>query len=101
MMMRSLRFTAPLLFAYAAPAQGSAKADPKPEQVVADPKYQITGVAVSAKGLLFVNYPLWSSVKVQTGSFGIAFAILALFPLASAMLVLGRRRSIRHRVGHR
>jgi sugar lactone lactonase YvrE len=32
----------------------------KLEQVFADPTYQLTGVAVSAKGRLFTNYPLWT-----------------------------------------
>lgn len=33
----------------------------KLEQVFTDPTYQLTGVAVSAKGRLFTNYPLWSA----------------------------------------
>src|SRR5689334_9635639 len=33
--------------------------DAKLEQVFADPQYQLTGVAISAKGRLFVNYPVW------------------------------------------
>jgi len=33
----------------------------KLEQVFADPTYQLTGVAISAKRRLFTNYPLWSS----------------------------------------
>jgi sugar lactone lactonase YvrE len=40
-------------------AEGKA---PTLEQVFADPKYQLTGVAVSAKGRLFTNYPIWSPV---------------------------------------
>jgi len=36
--------------------------DPRLEQVFADPKYQLTGVAISAKGRLFTNYPIWSPV---------------------------------------
>ncbi|WP_299289250.1 L-dopachrome tautomerase-related protein [uncultured Mucilaginibacter sp.] len=32
----------------------------KLEQVFADPTYQLTGVAISAKGRLFTNYPLWT-----------------------------------------
>src|SRR5262249_46695333 len=38
------------------------KQDAKLEQVFADPQYQLTGVAISAKGRLFVNYPIWSPV---------------------------------------
>jgi sugar lactone lactonase YvrE len=33
---------------------------PALQQVFADKTYQLTGVAVSAKGRLFVNYPYWS-----------------------------------------
>ncbi|HEY3592989.1 MAG TPA: L-dopachrome tautomerase-related protein, partial [Polyangiaceae bacterium] len=36
--------------------------DPKLEQVFGDKEYQLTGVAISAKGRLFVNYPIWSPV---------------------------------------
>lgn len=32
----------------------------KLEQVFADPTYQLTGVAISAKNRLFTNYPLWT-----------------------------------------
>lgn len=32
----------------------------KLEQVFADPTYQLTGVAISAKGRLFTDYPLWA-----------------------------------------
>jgi sugar lactone lactonase YvrE len=32
------------------------------EQVFGDQQYQLTGVAISAKGRLFVNYPIWSPV---------------------------------------
>jgi sugar lactone lactonase YvrE len=39
-----------------------AKTDPKLEEVFGDPKYQLTGVAVSSKGRVFVNYPIWSPV---------------------------------------
>jgi sugar lactone lactonase YvrE len=46
-----------------APAETPAQhQDPKLEQVFADPQYQLTGVAISAKGRLFVNYPIWSPV---------------------------------------
>ncbi len=34
----------------------------KLEQVFADPTYQLTGVAISAKGRLFTDYPLWSAI---------------------------------------
>jgi sugar lactone lactonase YvrE len=40
-------------------AQRSAD-QPKLELVFADNTYQLTGVAVSAKGRVFTNYPLWS-----------------------------------------
>jgi sugar lactone lactonase YvrE len=53
----------------AAPAaNASPTAEPKKaegamlEQVFGDPKYQLTGVAITAKGRLFVNYPVWSPV---------------------------------------
>ena len=36
--------------------------DPKLEELFGDNKYQLTGVAVSAKGRLFTNYPVWSPV---------------------------------------
>src|ERR1700712_4737080 len=32
------------------------------QQVFTDNTYQLTGVAVSAKGRMFVNYPLWSKI---------------------------------------
>src|SRR6185436_12661193 len=35
---------------------------PKLEQVFGDPQYQLTGVAITAKGRLFTNYPVWSPV---------------------------------------
>lgn len=65
------RFAASILIATAvagvahlAGAEPSSAARPAPpaklEQVFADPKYQLTGVAVSAKGRLFTNYPVWS-----------------------------------------
>jgi len=40
----------------------SPKAPPVLEQVFHDPRYQLTGVAISAKGRLFTNYPVWSPV---------------------------------------
>jgi sugar lactone lactonase YvrE len=51
----------------AAPAKNDTKADPAKanpmlEQVFGDAKYQLTGVAISAKGRLFTNYPIWSPV---------------------------------------
>jgi sugar lactone lactonase YvrE len=48
--------------AKAEPPAPAAHQDPKLEQVFGDPQYQITGVAISAKGRLFVNYPVWSPV---------------------------------------
>ncbi len=51
---------APAAPAAAAPA--AAKTDPKREELFGDNKYQLTGVAVSAKGRLFTNYPIWSPV---------------------------------------
>ena len=39
-----------------------AKTDAKLEELFGDSKYQLTGVAVSAKGRLFTNYPIWSPV---------------------------------------
>jgi len=44
------------------PRADKPRADPKLEEVFADPKYQLTGVAISAKGRLFTNYPIWSPV---------------------------------------
>lgn len=35
---------------------------PELEELFGDNKYQLTGVAVSAKGRLFTNYPIWSPV---------------------------------------
>ncbi len=35
---------------------------PKLEKVFSDDTYQFTGVAISAKGRLFVTYPLWSTI---------------------------------------
>jgi len=35
---------------------------PKLKTVFSDNTYQLTGVAVSAKGRMFVNYPLWSKI---------------------------------------
>ena len=43
-------------------AKTEAKTDPKLEEQFGDNKYQLTGVAVSAKGRLFTNYPIWSPV---------------------------------------
>jgi sugar lactone lactonase YvrE len=39
-----------------------ALAGPTVEQVFGDPQYQLTGVAVSARGRVFTNYPIWSPV---------------------------------------
>ena len=39
-----------------------AAAEPAVEQVFGDPQYQLTGVAVSATGRVFTNYPIWSPV---------------------------------------
>jgi len=44
------------------PASDKPASTPALEQVFADPKYQLTGVAVSAKGRVFTNYPIWSPV---------------------------------------
>jgi sugar lactone lactonase YvrE len=52
----SLTFTA---LSIAAKAQ-SKPAKPQLELVFSDNTYQLTGVAISAKGRLFTNYPLWS-----------------------------------------
>lgn len=41
-------------------AKAVAKIDPKLEEVFGDPKYQLTGVAVSTKHRVFTNYPIWS-----------------------------------------
>jgi sugar lactone lactonase YvrE len=43
-------------------AQAQSASKPQLELVFADNTYQLTGVAVSAKGRLFTNYPLWSDV---------------------------------------
>jgi sugar lactone lactonase YvrE len=43
-------------------AKPAGKTDPKLEELFGDNKYQLTGVAVSAKGRLFTNYPVWSPV---------------------------------------
>ena len=43
-------------------AKAAAKIDPRLEEVFGDPKYQLTGVAVSAKHRVFANYPIWSPV---------------------------------------
>lgn len=51
----------PAAHAHAAP-KAEAKADAKLEELFGDNKYQLTGVAVSAKGRLFTNYPIWSPV---------------------------------------
>ena len=40
----------------------ASKPAPKLEELFGDNKYQLTGVAVSAKGRLFTNYPIWSPV---------------------------------------
>ncbi|HEX7839985.1 MAG TPA: hypothetical protein VF469_21060, partial [Kofleriaceae bacterium] len=69
----SARFAASILIAIAAAgtvhlagAEPPAATRPRPapagrlEQVFADPEHQLTGVAVSAKGRLFTNYPVWS-----------------------------------------
>lgn len=72
-MRSSARFAASILIASVvrlAGAEPSSATKPKPtvqpparlEQVFDDPKYQRTGVAVSAKGRLFTNYPVWSPV---------------------------------------
>jgi sugar lactone lactonase YvrE len=45
-----------------APPKAETRPDPRLEQVFGDPTYQLTGVAVSAKGRLFTNYPIWSPV---------------------------------------
>ena len=44
------------------PAAADAKIDPRLEQMHGDNQYQLTGVAVSAKGRLFTNFPIWSPV---------------------------------------
>jgi len=59
------RLLAPLLLfctSSAALAQKAAAPQPPLEQVFGDPTYQLTGVAVSAKGRVFTNYPVWSPV---------------------------------------
>jgi len=55
---------APAPAAAAVPAAGKAeeKTDSKLEELFGDKQYQLTGVAVSAKGRLFTNYPIWSPV---------------------------------------
>src|SRR5262245_7546180 len=61
----STPLVAALLVVSTSPAAFAQKEPPgKPalEQVFADPTYQLTGVAVSAKGRLFTNYPVWSPV---------------------------------------
>jgi len=45
-----------------AEAKAESKGDAKLEELFGDNKYQLTGVAVSAKGRLFTNYPVWSPV---------------------------------------
>lgn len=40
----------------------ASKPAPKLEELFGDNKYQLTGVAISAKGRLFTNYPIWSPV---------------------------------------
>jgi sugar lactone lactonase YvrE len=40
----------------------ASKPAPELEELFGDNKYQLTGVAVSAKGRLFTNYPIWSPV---------------------------------------
>jgi len=43
-------------------AKAAVKPDPRLEELFADSKYQLTGVAVSTKHRLFTNYPIWSPV---------------------------------------
>jgi sugar lactone lactonase YvrE len=54
----SVAFTA---FTIAAQAQSNS-VKPQLDLVFADNTYQLTGVAVSAKGRIFTNYPLWSDI---------------------------------------
>jgi sugar lactone lactonase YvrE len=74
-MNRSIVFLIPLLWltgAACGPVGGNAQTPSKPpvatpavselEELFSDNKYQLTGVAVSAKGRLFTNYPIWSPV---------------------------------------
>src|SRR4051812_16083795 len=57
--MKNLLLTISLTaMSFAASAQSNQS--PKLELMFADNTYQLTGVAVSAKGRLFSNYPLWS-----------------------------------------
>ena len=48
-----------LLVAFVSAAQWS-KAQAKLEPVFKDNTYQLTGVAVSKSGRIFINYPYWS-----------------------------------------
>jgi sugar lactone lactonase YvrE len=76
-MRSSARFTASILIvlplilmaagspprpAAAQPPAGKPRPAARLEPVFADPKYQLTGVAVSARGRVFTNYPVWSPV---------------------------------------
>ncbi|MDB5109430.1 MAG: hypothetical protein JWR67_544 [Mucilaginibacter sp.] len=40
---------------------GKVNAQEKLQQVFTDNTYQLTGIAVSARGRMFINYPLWSA----------------------------------------
>lgn len=42
--------------------RGTIQTHPKLEEVFADLKCQLTSVAVSARGRVFTNYPVWSPI---------------------------------------